>query len=145
MRRDAASEGAVRTAAPRGGNPLEEVWTGPFGLPPFATIAPEHFAPAFVAAMEGHRSEIDAIAGAAAKPTFDNTITALEASGRQLERVADVFFNLAAAHTSEALQEVEREIAPKLAAHRNAVLLDARLFARIDYLHARRDGIGLDA
>ncbi len=145
MRRDSVKEGAVRTPAPRGENPLEQDWPGPYGLPPFAEVEPEHFAPAFAAAMDRHRAEVDAITRDGAKPTFANTIAALEASGRQLERVADVFFNLAAAHTSEALQEVEREIAPKLAAHHSAILLDDKLFARIDDLHARREALALDA
>ena len=70
MRCDAVKEGAVRTPAPRGGNPLEKDWTGRYGLPPFAEVEPEHFAPAFAAAMDRHRCEVDAITGDGAKPDF---------------------------------------------------------------------------
>ena len=90
-------------------NPLLTDWTGPFGLPPFGAIAPAHFRPAFDAALSPHRAEIDAIAANPAPPDFDNTIVALEQSGRALERVANVFFVLAGADTSDAIEAVERD------------------------------------
>ena len=124
-------------------NPLLQPWTAPYGLPPFARIAPAHFAPAFDAAMREHRDEIAAIGANPAPPTFANTLAALDASGRSYVRVAHVFHNLAASETSPALQEAERELAPKLAAHQQAILLDEALFARIDALHARRDALSL--
>jgi peptidyl-dipeptidase Dcp len=127
------------------GNPLLAPWTGCFGLPPFADLRAEHFAPAFDAALAAHRAEIDAIAAQAAAPTFENTVAALDASGRPLARIEALFRNLAASHTSPALQAVERELAPRLAAHQSAVLLDERLFARIDALHARRQALPLSA
>src|SRR5674476_615222 len=65
-------------------NPLLTAWTGPFGLPPLAAIKPEHFRPAFERAMAAHRTEIDAIAASPSAPSFDNTIEALEKSGRDL-------------------------------------------------------------
>jgi peptidyl-dipeptidase Dcp len=114
-------------------------------LPPFAAIDPAHFPPAFAEAMARHKAEIDKIAGATSKPTFANTILALEKSGRLLDHVASVFFNLTGAASTPALQEVERDIAPKLAAHQTAVLLNAALFARIDDLYQRRDRLKLDA
>lgn len=124
-------------------NPLLQPWTAPYGLPPFARIAPAHFPPAFDAAMREHRDEIAAIGANPAPPTFANTLAALDASGRSYVRVAHVFHNLAASETSPALQEAERELAPKLAAHQQAILLDEALFARIDALHARRDALSL--
>jgi peptidyl-dipeptidase Dcp len=124
-------------------NPLLTPWTGCFGLPPFAQVRPEHFAPAFAVALAAHRAEIDAIAGNAAAPSFDNTVAALDASGRPLAKIEALFRNLTASHTSDALQAVEREMAPKLASHHSDILLDARLFARIDALHARRDALDL--
>ena len=126
-------------------NPLLADWTGPFGLPPFGAIASAHFRPAFDAALSLHRAEIDAIAANPAPPDFDNTIVALEKSGRALERVANVFFVLAGADTSDAIEAVEREVSPLLARHGNALYLNRALYARIADLWQRRDGLGLDA
>ena len=126
-------------------NPLLLPWTTPYGLPPFAAIRPEHFVPAFDHALPAHRAEIAAIAGNVATPTFDNTLAAFDRSGRALTRIEKVFHNLAASETSPALQAVEREMAPRLAAHYSAVYLDARLFARIDDLHRRRGELALSA
>ncbi len=134
---------APKTAKPAA-NPLLGTWRTPFGLPPWHKLKPEHFAPAFEDAMAAHRAEIDAIATGKAKPTFANTIVALEKAGRPLLRVASAFFTLASAHTNEALQKIEREVVPKLTAHRSAISLDARLFERIDDLWTRRDDLGLD-
>ncbi|MEO8485501.1 MAG: M3 family metallopeptidase [Betaproteobacteria bacterium] len=124
-------------------NPLLQPWTGPLGLPPFGRFGTEHFAPAFDAAMREHRAEVAAIAGNPEPPTFANTVAAIDACGRAYARVGAIFHNLAASETSPALQAVEREMAPKLAAHDQAILLDATLFARLDALHARRDALGL--
>ena len=88
-------------------NPLLGKWTGPFGLPPFAALQPEHFSPAFEQALAGHRAEIEAIAADPAAPDFDNTVAAMERSGALLTRVSNIFFLLAGADTSDALQEVE--------------------------------------
>jgi peptidyl-dipeptidase Dcp len=126
-------------------NPLLQPWTGPYGLPPFATFRPEHFEPALREAMRRHRDELRAIADQAAAPDFDNTIAAFDRSGRLLDRITAVFYNLTASETSPALQAVQRDVAAPLAAHDSAVHMDAALFARIDALHARRDTLGLDA
>src|SRR6478609_7723078 len=126
-------------------NPLLTDWTGPFGLPPFGAIAPAHFRPAFDAALSLHRAEIDAIAANLAPPDFDNTIVALEKSGRALERVANVFFVLAGADTSDDIEAVEREVSPLLARHGNTLYLNRALYARIAELYRRRDALGLDA
>jgi peptidyl-dipeptidase Dcp len=124
-------------------NPLLAPWVTPYGLPPFGAIAPAHFAPAFERAMSEHRAEIDAIAGDPAAPTFDNTVAALDAAGRLLERATAVFHNLAASETSPALQAVQREQAPRLAAHSQVVLTHPGLYARIEALHAVRDALHL--
>src|SRR5690242_8356457 len=106
------------------GQPLLQDWTAAFGLPPFASVRAEHFRPAFDAALARHRAEIEAVAAGTAPATFDNTIAALERSGRDLERVANVFFVLAGADTSDALEAVEREVSPLLARHNNALYLN---------------------
>src|SRR5580692_10245101 len=94
-------------------NPFFQDWAGPFGAPPFGRIAPAHFPPAFDRAFATHDAEVAAIAADPAAPGFDNTIAALELSGRLLGRVTDVFRMLAGAHTNEALLEIERAIAPR--------------------------------
>jgi peptidyl-dipeptidase Dcp len=124
-------------------NPLLQPWDEPFGLPPFARVRAEQFGPAFEQSMAAHRAEIDRIANAAEAPTFENTIAALDRSGRLLTRTEQLFFNLTASETSPELQAVERDVAPKLAAHENAILLNDKLFTRIDELQARRAALGL--
>ncbi len=118
-------------------------WSTPFGVPPFARIEPKHFRPAFAAALKEHKAEIAKIAREPARPTFANTMAALEKSGRLLERVCGVFFNLAAADTNFELQAIEREMSPLLAAHQSAIMLNSRLFARIEDLHRRRERLRL--
>jgi len=129
--------------APSAENPLLADWTEAFGLPPFGALTPEQFRPAFDAALAAHRGEIDAIVAEPAGPSFDNTITALERSGRDLERVANVFFVLAGAHTGDAIEAVEREVSPLLARHSNALYLNRALYVRIADLWRRRDSLGL--
>ncbi|MGE0564889.1 MAG: M3 family metallopeptidase [Pseudolabrys sp.] len=126
-------------------NPITADWTGTFGLPDFAAATPERFRPAFEEALEAHRAEIAAIAGNAEPPSFDNTIASLERSGRPLDRVSALFWVLAGAHTSDAIEAIERDVSPLLARHSNALYLNGTLFARIDDLWRRRDGLGLDA
>jgi peptidyl-dipeptidase Dcp len=126
-------------------NPLLADWTGHFALPPFVAIKPEHFRPAFDHALAAHRSEIDAIAADPSAPSFDNTIVALERSGRALDRVANVFFVLTGADTSDEIEAVEREISPLLARHNNALYLNRALYARIAQLYNKRGALGLDA
>jgi peptidyl-dipeptidase Dcp len=139
----AAAQGvAEATAEP---NPFFETWTGPFEVPPFGRIAPEHFLPAFERAFAKHDAEIEAVASQADAPTFGNTIEAMERSGKLLDRASSVFFTLTGAHTNETLLKIEREIGPRLAAHHNRILQNDRLFQRIDSLYRVRDSHGLSA
>jgi peptidyl-dipeptidase Dcp len=126
-------------------NPFLENWTTPFGLPPFDRIRPEHFPPAFDRAMAEHNAEIAAITGSAAAPTFANTIEVLERSGRLLDRVSRVFFNLESSETNDALEAIARDYAPKLAQHQTQIALDQALFGRVAELYARRETLGLAA
>jgi peptidyl-dipeptidase Dcp len=116
-------------------NPLTQCPTGPFDVPPFAHILPEHFRPAFDRALDAHGVEIDAIAAQSDAPEFENTIGALERSGRLLARVSSVFYALAGAHTNETLLAIEREIAPRLSAHWDRIYMNEVLFHRIETLH----------
>jgi len=125
-------------------NPFFETWSLPFGAPPFDRITPEHFGPAFERGLREHRAEIAAIADNPTPPSFENTIVALEESGRLLTRVDLVFSNLASSHTNDALQAIEREMAPVLARHWNEIYLNERLFRRIDALFNDRLALKLD-
>lgn len=125
-------------------NPLLEPSPLPFGYPAFDRVRDSHYAPAFSQGMAEHLREVEAIANNPSEPTFENTLVALERSGQLLGRVQRLFFNLVGAHGNDALRAVEKEMAPKLAAHSDAIRLNPALFARVDRLHARLDELGLD-
>jgi peptidyl-dipeptidase Dcp len=116
----------------------------PFGYPDFDAIREEHFAPAFAAGMAEQRAEIDAITANPVPATFDNTVLARERSGAILRRTSAVFFTLVGSCSTPGIRAVEAEVAPQLAAHHDAILLDGALFARLDELHAARADLGLD-
>ena len=124
-------------------NSLLTSWNTPFEIPPFDAIKPADFAPAFETALVENRAEIEAIANQEAEPTIENTMDAMEKSGKALDRVASVFFNLSGADTSEDLQAVERDIAPVLAKHSTDVLFNADLFARFEALVANKAALSL--
>lgn len=125
-------------------NPLLTKWTTPFEVPPFDSIEPAHFRDGFDRAMTRNRTEIDAIADNPEAPSFENTIAAMETAGDDLNKVASTFFNLSGSHTSDALQEIEREIAPKLSRHSSATVMNSKLFDRIRTLYDRMDSLQLD-
>ncbi|MEV7379672.1 M3 family metallopeptidase [Streptomyces lydicus] len=125
-------------------NPFFEPSDLPYALPPFARIRHEHYLPAFERGMAEQREEIAAIGSRTAPPTFENTVEALERSGAVLGRVSRVFFNKAGSDTDDALQALEAELAPRLAAHDDALLLDPALFARLDALYEAREDLALD-
>src|SRR3954466_12714675 len=126
-------------------NPFFEDWTAPFEAPPLDRIRPEHFPPAYDRALAEHTAEIAAIAKSPDPPSFDNVVVALEKSCQLLNKVDSVFANLASSATSDALQAIELEMAPRLSAHWSAISMHPVLFARLDALYARRESLGLDA
>jgi peptidyl-dipeptidase Dcp len=126
-------------------NPLLDDWTAPFGAPPLHRIEPSHFPPAYDRALAEHTAEVAAIAENPDPPSFDNLLVALEKSGKLLIRVEGVFHNLASSATSETLQAIELEMAPRLSAHWSAIMMHPVLFARLDELFRKRDSLGLDA
>lgn len=119
-------------------NPFLQPSSLPFLAPDFAAIAAEHFLPALKQGMADHRREVRAIAVDPSKPTFANTIEALERSGALLTRVSKVFFNLTESNTDKTLQAVQAEVAPLLAQHGDAIRLDLDLFLRIEAVFAQR-------
>jgi len=125
-------------------NPLLAESTLSYHAPPFDKIKDEHFVPAIDAGMREQLKEVDTIAASSEKPSFDNTVVALERTGRLLDRAERTFSNLNAADTNPTRQKIETEIAPKLSAHRDAIHLNSKLFARIQELYSNRDNLGLD-
>src|SRR6267143_1310352 len=134
---------AVSAAAPVD-NPLLKESALPYHYPPFDKIKDEHFTPAMEAGMREQLKEIGPIANNSEKPTFENTVVALERTGRLLDRAETTFSNLNSCNTNPAPQKIETEIAPKLAAHHDAIHLNGKLFARIQQLYDNRDKLGLD-
>ena len=126
-------------------NPLLTESNLPYQLPPFDRIKDADFAPDYAQGMAEEMREVDAIARDPSAPTFDNTVVALERSGRQRKRVDRIFSNLNVANTNPVLLALESDLAPKLAAHQDAIRLNRALFARLDSLHGQRDRLGLDA
>ncbi len=112
--------------------------------PPFDQIKNSDYVPAFERGMEEQLAEIEVIANQAENPTFDNTLVPLEKSGQTLDRVSRVFFALASADTNDEIEEVRSQMAPRLSAHRDQILLNDKLFARIEALYEQRDSLELD-
>ncbi|HEY7000150.1 MAG TPA: M3 family metallopeptidase [Candidatus Udaeobacter sp.] len=125
-------------------NPLLTESPLPYHYPQFDKIRNEHFAPAIEAGMREQLKEIEPIADNSGKPTFENTIVALERTGRLFDRAESTFSNLNACNTNPEMQKIEEEMAPKLSAHRDAIHLNGKLFARIQELYDHRDQLGLD-
>ena len=125
-------------------NPFAQRSTLEFELPPFAEIKLEHYLPAFYEGCKEQLAEVDAILNSPGAATFENTIVALEKSGQMLMRTLLVFFNKSSSDTSDALDAIEEEMAPKLAAHQDAINLNPKLFDRIKSLYDNRESIGLN-
>ncbi len=128
-----------------GANPLLSEWNTQFGVPPFDQINNEHYLPAMRQAMAEHMKEIDAISATAGPASFANTIEALERSGSALNRVTNVFFAVESAHSNDAMREVASTVAPELAAHSDAINLNAALYARVKAVYDQRDDLDLSA
>jgi peptidyl-dipeptidase Dcp len=126
-------------------NPFAKVSTLPLHYPAFDKIKDEHFLPAFEAGMREQLREVASIASNKAAPTFDNTIVAMERSGQLLARVGTTFSNLQTANTDDKLDDIDREMSPKLAAHRDAIYMNDKLFQRVKTLYDKRDSLKLDA
>ena len=135
---------AAESAAVTDDNPFYRESPLPYHYPPFDKIKDEHYTPAYERGMAEQLQEVRQIADSSEKPTFANTIIPLERSGQLLNRVNVVFSSLSSAHTNPKIQEIEAAMAPKLAAHSDAILLDGKLFARVQTLHDQRETLDLD-
>ena len=125
-------------------NPLLTDYGTPFNVHPFDRIEPEHFLPAFEEGMARQKANIEAIVANSEPPTFDNTIAALDRSDELLEEVSRVFFALAGSNTNDRIEDIQQEVSPRLAAHRDSIQLDPALFERIKAVYDRRDELSLD-
>ncbi len=126
-------------------NPFAQRSTLEYELPPFAEIKLEHYLPAFYEGCTQHLAEVQAILDAPGAATFENTIVDLEKSGQYLGRMMRVFYNKSSSDTNDALNSIEEEIAPKLAAHQDAISLNPVLFKRIKDLYDARESLGLNS
>jgi len=125
-------------------NPFFQPSTLPLGMPHFDRIRDEHFIPAMERGMAEHLAEIESIASNPEAPTFENTLAAMERSGRLLSSVTSTFFNMTGADTNDERQRIQREMSPRLSAHNDAIRLNSDLFARIESLHQRHEELELD-
>src|SRR5437764_2258953 len=125
-------------------NPVAAENVLPYQYPPFDKIKDEDFVPAIEAGMHDQLKEIEPIANSSEKATFDNTIVALERTGQLLDRAQRTFSNLNACDTNPTRQKIDKEMAPELAAHRDEIFLNPKLFARVQELYSNRDNLGLD-
>lgn len=130
--------------ATQGGNPLLTEWKTPFGTPPFEQITNEHFKPAMLEGMEAEIAEVDAIVNNEEKPTFENTIEALELSGKLLSKVRRVFGALSGANTNEELQAINREMAPLFSKHNDDINLNEKLFGKIKAIYDEKASLELN-
>ncbi|MFT4062618.1 MAG: peptidyl-dipeptidase Dcp [Edaphocola sp.] len=126
-------------------NPLFAVSTLPYQAPDFGKIKDADFEPAMLQGIKEQQAEVEAIANDTAAPTFDNTLVALEKSGALLNRAHMVFNVLTGANTNDGLQKVEEAMAPKLAAHHDAIFLNTKLFEKVKSIYEKRNNLGLDA
>ncbi len=120
-------------------NPLLQKWDTPFETAPFSKIKPEHYLPAFKAAIAQHEEEIKGIVSNSEAPTFENTIAAFDFSGQLLSRVAGVYFNMMAANTNEQMQKIQQEVGPLMANHSDNVSMNADLFKRVKAVWDAKD------
>jgi peptidyl-dipeptidase Dcp len=135
---------ALVLAAPAFANPFDAPSTLPLQAPMFDKIKDTDYEPAFDTAIKQNLAEIDAIANNKHAPTFENTIVAMEKSGRMLDRVSETFFCVVGANTDDALDKTQADVAPKLAAEQDAIYLNPKLFARVKAIYDKRDSLKLD-
>jgi peptidyl-dipeptidase Dcp len=125
-------------------NPLLKPSSLPLEAPDFDAIKVEHYRPAFEQGMKEELEEIKAIANNSEAPTFKNTIVAMEKSGALLNRASSVFYNLISSNTNDQIQEIQAEMAPKLSQHSDAIMLNKKLFSRVETLYKKRKELELD-
>lgn len=124
-------------------NPFSGKYTTPFEVPPFDKITNSHYVPAFEQGMREQKKEVEAIVNSRRKPTFENTVRALDRSGELLDKVSTVFGGLSSANTNDELQKIQLEMSPKLAAHSDEINLNPKLFERVKKVYENRASLKL--
>jgi peptidyl-dipeptidase Dcp len=119
-------------------------FTTPLEAVPFDKITPGHYKPAFEAAIQDARTGLEKISGSSAKPTFENTIEALERVNYPLKRIEEIFFNINSAETNKEIQQIAQEVSPILTAYYNDITLNEELFGRVKQVYGEREGLGPD-
>ena len=125
-------------------NPFLSEYTTPFQVPPFDQIKNEHYMPAFEAGIKEQQTEVEEIVNNAETPTFENTILPFDKSGQTLNRVSNVFFNLNECLTNDEMIAIAEQVLPMLSKHSDAIMMNPKLFERIDYVYQHRNEMGLD-
>ena len=125
-------------------NPFLSEYTTPFQVPPFDQIKNEHYLPAFEAGIKEQQDEVEAIVNNAEPATFENTILPYDKSGQTLSRVSNVFFNLNECLTNDEMVAIAEQVLPMLSKHSDAIMMNPKLFERIDYVYQHRNEMGLD-
>ncbi len=125
-------------------NPFLSEYNTPFEVPPFDKIEMKHYKPAFIQGMEEEAKEVEAIANNPEPPTFENTIVALDQSGKLLRTVSNVFYGLNSANTCDEMQALSRELSPLLSKHSDDISLNPKLFARVKAVHDNMEQLSLD-
>ena len=125
-------------------NPFLSEYTTPFQVPPFDQIKNEHYMPAFEAGIKEQQAEVEAICNNAEPATFANTILPFDKSGQTLDRVSNVFFNLNECLTNDEMIAIAEQVLPMLSKHSDAIMMNPKLFERIDYVYQHRNEMGLD-
>ena len=126
------------------GNPFLTEYTTPFGVPPFDQITIEDYKPAFLQGMDEQKKEIETIVTNSEAATFENTIVALDQSGRLLSKVSSVFYGLNSANTNDEMQALSRELSPLMSKHNDDINLNAKLFERVKAVYENRENLNLD-
>ena len=132
------------SALAKGDNPFFGKYSSPYGIPPFDKIKVEHYKPAFIKGMEEQKKEIEAIVKNKKTATFENTIVALDRSGKLLNKVSSVFYGQNSANTNAEMQAVSRALAPLLSKHSDDITMNAELFKRVKYVYDNQEKMNLD-
>ena len=125
-------------------NPFLSEYTTPFQVPPFDQIKNQHYMPAFEAGIKEQQDEIEAIVNNTESASFENTILPYDKSGKTLNRVSNVFFNLNECLTNDEMVAIAEQVLPMLSKHSDAIMMNPKLFERIDYVYQHRNEMGLD-
>ena len=125
-------------------NPFFTEYDTPYQIPPFAKIKDEHYMPAFNQGMKEQLEEIASITNNLESPSFENTIVELERTGKTLDKVSNVFFNLNSSNTNDQMDAIAKEISPKLSAHRDNIFLNRKLFERVKIIYEQKNNLDLN-